>query len=119
MSTVLLRAALASALAACSFAAVAATTTAPPATVRLDYLHSGNALSEQYAIDRVVIEPLPWAGNLSRNIDDTDRGVNKVEVVDAKTGAVLYTRGFSTIFGEWRSTDEAHKLTRGFQESVR
>jgi hypothetical protein len=111
---------LAAALAACSFAAAAATASAtPPATVRLDYLHSGNALSEQYAIDRVVIEPLPWAGNLSRNIDDTDRGVNKVEVVDAKTGDVLYTRGFSTIFVEWRSTEEAQKVTRGFQESVR
>ena len=90
-----------------------------PATVRLDYLHTGNALNEQYAIDRVVIEPLPWAGKLSRNLDDTDRGVNRVEVVDAKTGDLLYSRGFSTIFGEWRSTEEAQKMSRGFQESVR
>jgi hypothetical protein len=91
----------------------------PPATVRLDYLHSGNALTEQYAIEAVVIEPLPWPGNLARNDDNTDRGQNKVEVVDAKTGVLLYSRGFSTIFGEWRSTDEAGKLSRGFQESVR
>ena len=92
---------------------------APPATVRLDYLHSGNALSEQYAIERVVIEPLPWPGNLARNDDHTDRGQNRVEVVDIKSGALLYSRGFSTIFGEWRSTEEAGKLSRGFQESVR
>lgn len=109
------RAALALSLAlAAGFAQAAA-----PATVRLDYLHSGNALAEQYAIDRVVIEPLPWPGDLTQNLDTTDRGINRVEVVDAKTGALLYSRGFSTIFGEWRTTDEARTTSRGFQESVR
>ncbi|AXA92620.1 IgA Peptidase M64 [Massilia sp. YMA4] len=92
---------------------------AQPATVRVDYLHSGNALAESYALERVVIEPLPWPGDMSRTIDDTDRGINKVEVVDARTGQLLYSRGFSTIFGEWRSTEEANKATRAFGESVR
>lgn len=92
---------------------------AAPATVRVDYVHSGNASSEHYAIERVVIEPLPWPGNLSRNIDDSDRGVNKFEILDAKSGDLLYSRGFSTIFGEWSSTEEASKLQRAFQESVR
>jgi hypothetical protein len=92
---------------------------AAPATVRLDYSHSGNALSELYAIERVVIEPLPWPGDLSQALDNTDRGNNKVEVVDAQTGDVLYSRGFSTIFGEWRSTNEANRVTRAFGESVR
>ncbi|QYF95838.1 IgA Peptidase M64 [Massilia sp. PAMC28688] len=91
----------------------------PPATVRVDYHHSGNALSDHYALERVVIEPLPWPGNLARNIDTTGRGQNMVEVVDAKTGDVIYSRGFSTIFGEWRTTEEAGKMNRGFQESVR
>ena len=90
-----------------------------PATIRVDYTHSGNLLSEQYALERVVVEPLPWPGNLAHNIDHTNRGQNMVEVVDAKTGDVLYSRGFSTIFGEWKSTEEATKMSRGFQESVR
>lgn len=89
------------------------------ATVRVDYSHSGNALSEQYALERVVIEPLPWPGNPAQNVDTTGRGQNMVEVVDASTGELLYSRGFSTIFGEWRSTDEAGKMSRAFQESVR
>jgi hypothetical protein len=42
-----------------------------------------------------------------------------VEVVDAKTGKLLYSRGFSTVFAEWRSTEEAAHANRGFQESVR
>jgi hypothetical protein len=92
---------------------------AQPATVRLDYLHSGNVLDEHYALERVVIEPLPWPGDMSRTIDDSNRGNNMVEVVDAKTGALLYSRGFSTVFAEWRSTEEAGRINRGFQESVR
>lgn len=107
--------------AACALAAnlAQATPANAPATVRLDYMHSGNALAEQYAIERVVIEPLPWPGNLARNLDDSNLGVNRVEVVDAKTGDLLYSRGFSTIFAEWRSTEEAARTSRGFQESVR
>jgi hypothetical protein len=92
---------------------------AQPATVRLDYVHSGNALSDQYALERVVIEPLPWPGNTARNVDATDRGQNRVEVVDARTGDLLYSRGFSTVFGEWRTTEEANRISRAFQESVR
>ncbi|MGZ8288126.1 MAG: M64 family metallopeptidase [Telluria sp.] len=90
-----------------------------PATVRVDYLHSGNALQDTYALSRVVIEPLPWPGDLSQALDNSNRGQNMVEVVDAKSGDLLYSRGFSTIFGEWRTTEEANKMNRGFEESVR
>jgi hypothetical protein len=115
MFSFLLRALAASALLAVPAISVAAA----PATIRLDYLHSGNALADSYAIERVLIEPLPWPGALSRNLDDTDRGTHRVEVVDPGTGQVLYSRGFSTIFGEWKSTQEAQKTSRGFHESVR
>jgi hypothetical protein len=90
-----------------------------PATVRLDYIHSGNALDEHYAVERVLIEPLPWPGDLSQRFDDTNRGNNRVEVADAKTGDLLYSRDFSTVFGEWKTTEEANKVSRGFHESVR
>lgn len=97
----------------------AAVAAAQPATVRLDYIHSGNALSEQYAIERVLIEPLPWPGDMSQPFDNTNRGNNRVEVADAKTGELLYSRDFSTVFGEWKTTEEANKISRGFHESVR
>jgi hypothetical protein len=106
-------------LLAAALALASGTALAQPATVRLDYTHSGNALSDQYAIERVLIEPLPWPGDLSRNFDNTNRGQNRVEVVDAKTGDMLYSRDFSTIFGEWRTTEEANRISRGFHESVR
>jgi hypothetical protein len=92
---------------------------AQPATMRLDYLHSGDAKEEHYAVERVVVEPLPWPGSMAQTIDSTNRGNNLVEVVDAKSGKLLYSRGFSTVFAEWRSTEEAAHAQRGFQESVR
>jgi len=107
------------ALAASLMLSVAGAHAEVPPTMRVDYIHSGNALQESYALDRIVIEPLPWPGNPARPIDDTNRGANLFEVVDPKTGEVLYSRGFSTIFGEWRSTEEAQKLSRAFQESLR
>ncbi|SFL45117.1 IgA Peptidase M64 [Rugamonas rubra] len=110
---------LAGALALSASLAPALAAAAQPATVRLDYLHSGNAKSEQYAVDRVVIEPLPWPGDMARTVDQSNRGMNLVEVTDAASGKLLYSRGFSTIFGEWSSTDEAQRGNRGFQESVR
>jgi hypothetical protein len=102
---------------ACGLAAQAAAQ--PPATVRVDYTHSGNALSENYALERVLIEPLPWPGDMGQPFDNTNRGNNRLEVADAKTGDLLYSRDFSTVFAEWKTTEEANRLSRGFHESVR
>jgi hypothetical protein len=90
-----------------------------PATIRVDYTHSGNAMSDQYALERVLVEPLPWPGDVNKPFDDTNRGQNRLEVADAKTGDLLYSRDFSTVFGEWKTTEEASKISRGFHESVR
>jgi hypothetical protein len=106
-------------LAAASLVASGLAQAAQPAAVRVDYAHSGNALSDSYALEQVLIEPLPWPGDTTRNLDNTNRGQNRVEVADAKTGDLLYSRDFSTIFGEWRTTEEANKISRGFSESVR
>lgn len=114
---------LAAALFLCTATASAATPAAPakaaPPTLRVDIQHGGDAKSEHYALERVVVEPLPWPGNPAQPLDATNRGVNKFEVVDADSGRVLYSRGYSTIFGEWRTTDEARAMQRSFQESLR
>ncbi len=94
-------------------------TQAAPATMRLDYYHTGDAKQELLSVDRVVIEPLPWPGDLSKNIDDTNLGKYCFEVRDQKSGRVLYSRGFSSVYGEWETTDEAKSLTRTFSESLR
>jgi len=99
----------------CALPALAAT----PATMRLDYFHTGNINQELFSVDRVVIEPLPWPGNASKSSDSTNRGVYYFEVKDLSSERVLYSRGFSSIYSEWVTTEEAKKANRTFHESLR
>jgi hypothetical protein len=92
---------------------------AAPRTMRLDYYHTGNAKEERFSVDRVVLEPLPWPGNPARPLDATNRGKYFFEVADAASGGLLYSRGFSSIYGEWETTAEAKDVNRTFSESLR
>lgn len=92
---------------------------ATPPTLRVDLVRSGDARAETVALERIVQEPLPWPGNPARALDDSNRGEHKFEVVDPATGQVLYSRGYNTVFDEWKTTDEAGKLRRAFGESLR
>jgi hypothetical protein len=96
-----------------------ATAFAAPATMRLDYYHTGDAKQELFSVDRLVIEPLPWPGDLSKAIDSTNLGKYFFEVRDQKSGRALYSRGFASIYGEWETTDEAKTIMRTFSESLR
>ncbi len=90
-----------------------------PATVRLDYFHTGNHQLEVFSIDEIVIEPLPWPGNMDWPIDATLRGKYLFEVRDPETNELLYSRSFSSIYGEWETTGEARRMNRTFHESLR
>jgi amino acid transporter len=90
-----------------------------PRTMRVDYFHTGNATEERFSIDRIVREPLPWPGNPAKPLDATNRGKYFFEVADAAGGPVQYSRGFSSIYGEWETTGEAKEMNRTFSESLR
>src|SRR4029079_709556 len=92
---------------------------AAPGTMRLDYYHTGNSKQEFFSVDRIQIEALPWPGDMSKAIDDTNLGKYFFEVRDEKTKRVLYSRGFASIYGEWETTDEATTMMRTFSESLR
>ena len=98
---------------------MASSLSAAPQTMRLDYYHTGNAKQETFSIDRVVIEPLPWPGDTSKNVDQSNLGKYFFEVYEQKTKQLIYSRGFASIYGEWESTDEATKYNRTFHESLR
>jgi hypothetical protein len=99
--------------------AATVTFTAPPATMRVDYYHTGNDKEERFSLDRIVVEPLPWPGNMAKAIDATNTGKYFFEVTDAASGRVLYSRGFASIYGEWETTAEAKEMNRTFSESLR
>ncbi|MCA9734530.1 MAG: peptidase M64 [Deferribacteres bacterium] len=90
-----------------------------PQTMRVDYYHTGDALTEIFSLHQVVVEPLPWPGNLARTTDETNRGLYLFEIVEPITNKVLFSRGYASIFGEWQHTGEATRMHRTFHESVR
>jgi hypothetical protein len=94
-------------------------TIAQTRTMRVDYSHTGDANSEVFGMDRIVTEPLPWPGNPTQAVDDSNLGNYLFEVHDQKSDRLLYSRGFSSIYAEWKTTDEAKTMRRTFSESLR
>jgi len=97
----------------------ASTYAATPGTMRVDYFHSGNNETEMFSLDQVVIEPLAWTGNMAQPHDKTSRGKYLFEIVDPESGAIAWSRSFSSIYGEWETTGESKQINRSFHESVR
>ena len=88
-------------------------------TMRIDYFHaSGQGSPETIALDRVVNDG-PWPGSRTALVDTTNLGQYLFEVRGKATGALLYSRGFSSIYGEWVTTAEQKTVHRSFHESLR
>jgi hypothetical protein len=96
----------------------AATASAEPATLRLDYFHFGDVTSEGFSLDEVVLEG-PWPGPADGSIDETNLGKYAFEVRDLATNRQLYSRGFASVFGEWETTSEARSQKSTLHESLR
>jgi hypothetical protein len=90
-----------------------------PQTMRLDFFHSGNQEFEIFSLDEVIIEALPWSGNMQQPIDKTLRGKYLFEIRDDESGTMSWSRSFSSIYGEWETTGEARSMNRTFHESLR
>ncbi len=69
-----------------------------PRTLRVDYYHTGNSHEEWFSLDRVVLEPLEWPGNLNKTIDESQLGDYRFEVREQASGKLLYSRGFNSVF---------------------
>jgi hypothetical protein len=91
----------------------------PPRTLRVDYYHTGNSHDEWFSLDRVVLEPLEWPGNLNKSVDESQLGNYLFEVREQGSGKLVYSRGFDSVFGEWKTTEEALHGNRTFSESLR
>lgn len=88
-------------------------------TLRVDLYHTGSKAAEQFALDQVCEEG-SWPGSRVNLLDTLNLGDYQVRVFDAGSGALIYSRGYSTMFNEWQTTDEAASdISRTFQETVR
>jgi len=86
-------------------------------TLRIDYQHAGNFMQEEYFLDQVSIEPY-WGGSQTNLIDTFYYGKYFLKLYDLESDSLIYSRGYSTLFGEWQTTEEAKSIKRSFSETV-
>ncbi|MBS4029587.1 MAG: peptidase M64 [Ignavibacteriales bacterium] len=88
-------------------------------TMRVDYFHTGTKGQETISLDKVY-EESEWSGSKTNLVDNLNFGEYLGKVFDVETNQLILSRGFSSIFFEWSTTDEAvNGVWRTFHESVR
>ena len=88
------------------------------ATLRIDYQRAGNR--QQDTVLGAYDERLPqWAGSRTQLIDPFDNGCFRIVVKEARHGKVIYSRGFNSLFNEYRDTPEGQDSIQFFEEVVR
>ncbi|HEV8539014.1 MAG TPA: M64 family metallopeptidase [Bacteroidota bacterium] len=88
-------------------------------TLRVDCYHTGTKGTETFSLDQ-VLEEGPWSGSIVNLLDTLNLGEYQLRVYDEPTSALIYSRGYSSMFNEWQSTDEAVAgIFRTFHETLR
>jgi len=88
-------------------------------TLRVDYYHTGAKGMEVIALDKCYEEGI-WSGSKTQLLDNLNFGEYMLRVYDIATAQLIYSRGYSTMFNEWHSTDEAGAgIVKTFHETAR
>ncbi len=85
--------------------------------LRIDYQHAGDKDNDHFFLTQLKEEPY-WGGSKTQLLDIFNYGKYRFEVQDQKTGKLIYSKNYSTLFSEWQTTEEAMKTSRSFPESV-
>ena len=82
-------------------------------TLRIDYLLTGDNKSETACFVQMKEEPF-WGGPQKNLTDPFGYGSYRYAAYDSATGKLLFSRGFSSLFQEWKGTAEAKKMKRAW-----
>jgi hypothetical protein len=87
-------------------------------TLRIDYFHIGDAKNEMITLDHCYRYGI-WAGSRTRLIDLLNLGRYQVKIYDLATNKLIFSRGFDSYFGEYKTSDPALQcLARTYHESA-
>ena len=86
-------------------------------SLRVDFALSGDSREQRAALQQLREEPV-WGGPKINLIDPFEYGGYYVKVYDLQTNILIYSRGFNTLFEEWRTTDQALKETQSWSNSL-
>jgi hypothetical protein len=85
--------------------------------LRVDFVLSGNAGVQTAAPVALREEPV-WGGPRENLIDPFGYGGYLLEMYDRASGRLIYSRGFNTLFEEWRTTAQARNETQAWINSI-
>jgi hypothetical protein len=87
-------------------------------TMRIDVFHTGDAKEELFTLDKIYRQGV-WAGNPRRTITPFNLGRYLLRVSDAAAGTLIYSKGFDSYFGEYKTTEPAQNgIKKTFGESL-
>jgi hypothetical protein len=85
--------------------------------LRMDFALCGNAGEQSAALMQLREEPA-WGGPRVNLIDPFGYGGYLLEMYDQASGELIYSRGFNTLFEEWRTTEQAQTETQAWVNSI-
>ncbi len=74
--------------------------------MRVDLVFAGDHNTTEVYLEKIKAEP-QWGGTRTNLVDTLDLGDFQYRIFDALTGNLIFTRGISTLFEEWQTTNEA------------
>jgi hypothetical protein len=87
-------------------------------TMRIDYFHIGDSKSEIITLDKIY-KYGTWGGSLKNLIDNFDNGKYYFKIYDAASQTLIYSKGFDSYFGEYKTSDEGLKgIKKTYHESA-
>jgi len=84
---------------------------------RIDFQFSGNVSNTSASVSKIKEEPV-WGGRRANLDKFLNLGEYRFQVTDSASGALIYTDGFSSLFFEWQTTDEAKLTSKSMEQSI-
>ena len=85
-------------------------------TLRVDYIFSGTDKATEISLGRLYSFD-GWAGR-TVNLDSVPvKGNGQISMTDIATGKGIYMQSFSTLFQQWKTTEEATKVRKAFENT--
>jgi hypothetical protein len=88
-----------------------------PKTLRVDYYLAGDHKEMTIYLNQMKQEP-NWGGPHNNLVDPFNLGSYRYQAFDSLTGKLIFSRGFSTLYQEWKGTPEALKVKRAFTQTA-
>jgi hypothetical protein len=88
-----------------------------PTRLRVNLVLAGDAVQQSVYLESLNEEP-QWGGSRTQLIDRFEYGEYYLKVFSSVDGTLIYSRGFSSLFYEWRTTEEARRVARAHSLSL-